>query len=105
MNPPRNIRAIEVPVEIPNRTKGMLGGMMMPSTDAVPTRPPARCLLYPCSDMGPMRSPPIAEESATADPEIPPMNMLARTAACPSPPGIHPIRAFAMRTSRLAREP
>ncbi len=54
----------------------MLGGMMIPMTAADAVIAPARGDGYPCLTIGGTRSPPIAAASATAEPQMPPKNML-----------------------------
>ena len=76
MIPPRKILAMEVLVMMPKRMKGMLGGMMMPITAAEAQMAAARGPGKPCFFMGGMRSPPMAAVSATAEPQMPPKNML-----------------------------
>jgi hypothetical protein len=75
----------------PRITMPILGGIMGPSVPAVATTIAENSGGYPFFFMKGTRTEPRAAESATAEPEIPAINIPAMTVTCPRPPLICPM--------------
>ena len=104
-SPPKKRSRMDRLVAAPVRIIGMLGGMMMPIVEAVALTAPANWDLYPCFCMAGIRMEPRAEQSATDEPEMPPMIMLETTVTLASPPRRWPTSARARLMMRWARPP
>ena len=77
MMPPMNMAPIDVLTVAPYTTITIDGGMMGPITDEEAVTATEKSGSYPSSIMAGISMPPMEEVSATAEPVIPPKNILA----------------------------
>ena len=79
-----------------------LGGMRTAWTAVVTVSAIAKFFVYPFFSMAGIMIDPREETSATAEPEMPPKNMLSTQLIIASPPRIRPTKRLAKLTSRSA---
>ncbi len=103
--PAANSAATETFATEPMTIMRMHGGTRMPMAEAADTTATACSGRYPARSMGGIMVEPMAETSATVEPEIPEKMYSATTTAMESPPRIQPTSACARRTSRTAMPP
>ena len=104
--PPISSFAIEtLPAETPKTISGMLGGMMGPMVEDAAVTAAEKSVSKPSFSIALISMVPSPAASATAEPLIPAKTMLAKTFACPRPPGIQPISVLQKRKIRMVMEP
>ena len=104
--PPIRSLAIETPpAETPKTIRGMLGGMMGPMVEEAAVTAAENSRSKPSFSMARISIVPRPAASATAEPLIPAKTMLARTFACPRPPGIQPISVLQKRKILVVMDP
>ena len=99
--PPRNICPIEVFAITPYRTMVIDGGTSGPIIDDAAVTEPEKSSSYPALRMASISILPSPAASASAEPDIPEKNRLARMLTCPSPPRTWPTSARAKPNRRL----
>jgi len=80
--------------KIPNTTIGMLGGISGPQQAALAMITAEKSALYPSFFIAGIKTDPMAVASATAEPDRPAKNMLAKTLTSPRAPRNRPTRRF-----------
>jgi hypothetical protein len=105
MKPARKSAPTERPAICAITTMMRQGGMRIPIADAAETIATARSGRNPARMSEGTMSDPIADTSATVDPEIPEKNASATTTAMPRPPRRWPISTRARWTSRAEMPP
>ena len=88
------------PVSTPYMTNRMLGGMMGATIAALAFTATVNAFPYPSLIMAGIMMLPMAAQSATADPEIPPKKILVTMLVMASPPGNLPTTALANDSTR-----
>src|SRR4030042_4567003 len=99
MAPPMNRRPMLVPVMLPIMTKGILGGIIGPIVAEAPMTAAAISGGYFDRFIAGIITDPVALASATEDPDLPAMIILATTETFPRPPVICPTKDWENRTS------
>src|SRR5699024_8003042 len=104
-SPAKNKSATESPAVNPHKIIGILRGKIIPIWEDAAVMAAEYLELYPCLTIAGIIIVPVAEVSATAEPETPPKNILSTTFVAESPPGKNPTIASAKSTNRLVTPP